>query len=54
VDKNYLDLIRKSKPTQFGILLVLFFSFYYLVPHNEGKLPLEIALSSQRYPSRNQ
>ena len=36
MDKNYLDLIRKSKPTQFGILLVLFFSFYYLVPHNEG------------------
>ena len=36
MDKTYLDTIRKSKPTQFGILLVLFFALYHLVPHNDG------------------
>ena len=36
MDKNYLDTVRNSKPTQFGILLVLFFALYHLVPHNDG------------------
>ena len=36
MDKTYLDTVRDSKPTQFGILLVLFFALYHLVPHNDG------------------
>ena len=36
MDKTYLDTVRNSKPTQFGILLVLFFALYHLVPHNDA------------------
>ena len=36
MNKNYLDIIRSSKPAQFGILLIVFLFLYHLVPHNEG------------------
>ena len=36
MDKNYLNIIRSSKPAQFGILLIVFLLLYNLVPHNEG------------------
>ena len=36
MDKTYLETVRNSKPTQFGILLVLFFALYHLVPHNDN------------------
>ena len=36
MDKNYLDIIRNSKPAQFGILLIVFLLLYNLIPQNEG------------------
>ena len=37
MDKKYLDSVRNSKPTQLGILLVLFFALYHSVSNNDGK-----------------
>ena len=36
MDKNYLDIIRSSKPAQFGILLIIFLFLYNFIPQNEG------------------
>jgi glycine betaine/proline transport system permease protein len=36
VNKSYLEILRTSKPSQFGLLFVVFFALYFLIPHNEG------------------
>ena len=36
MNKSYLEILRSSKPAQFGLLFFIFFALYFLVPHNEG------------------
>ena len=36
MNKSYLEILRSSKPAQFGLLFLIFFALYFSVPHNEG------------------
>ena len=36
MNKSYLEILRTSKPSQFGLLFVVFFALYFLIPHSEG------------------
>ncbi len=36
MNKDYLEILKGSKQAQFGLLFILFFAFYFLVPHNES------------------
>ena len=36
MNKSYLEILRTSKPSQFGLLFLVFFALYFLIPHNEG------------------
>tara|TARA_B100000035_G_scaffold165995_1_gene141632 strand:+ start:1944 stop:4016 length:2073 start_codon:yes stop_codon:yes gene_type:complete len=36
VNRDYLEIIKSSKQAQFGLLFILFFALYFLIPHNES------------------
>ena len=36
MNRDYLEIIKSSKQAQFGLLFILFFALYFLIPHNEN------------------
>ena len=36
MDKNYIEIIKNSKPAQFGLLLILFLILYNFIPQNDS------------------
>ncbi len=36
MNRDYLEIIKSSKQAQFGLLFILFFALYFLIPHNES------------------